>query len=71
MKKGKPMPSSSPSSSSKHRGLGRGLDDLIKGGIQKKPAPAAPAKPAPSKGTAKPAPAMPHRADMRPYRSRG
>ena len=38
----------SPSSSSKHRGLGRGLDDLIKGGIQKKPAPAAPAKPAPT-----------------------
>ncbi|MBR3581849.1 MAG: ParB/RepB/Spo0J family partition protein [Kiritimatiellae bacterium] len=55
------MPSSSPSSS-KHRGLGRGLDDLIKGGIQKKPAAApSPSKPAPSpapaKGAAKPAPA--------------
>ena len=42
------------SSSTKHRGLGRGLDDLIKGGIQKKPA-AAPAKPS-GKTPSKPAP---------------
>lgn len=45
-------------SSSKHRGLGRGLDDLIKGGIQKKPAAApTPAKQPASKTAAKPAPA--------------
>jgi ParB family chromosome partitioning protein len=41
------------SSPNKHRGLGRGLDDLIKGGLQKKPA----ASPAPAKASAKPAPA--------------
>lgn len=47
------------SPSSKHHGLGRGLDDLIKGGLQKKPAAApakssgkAPAPTAPAKGAA-------------------
>lgn len=44
------------SSSNKHRGLGRGLDDLIKGGIQKKPA-AAPAKQSSGKTPSRPAPA--------------
>lgn len=43
-------------SPNKHRGLGRGLDDLIKGGIQKKPAAPSPAKSA-AKPAAKPAPA--------------